>query len=178
MLHLLLLLLFPSVLLFSQPHIHSLLLSLCMCWHVFLPFCFVLNRFPNFLSSLVHWMAGKSSSLRFRVPAMPGWETGITRDPPVPLNIKSWTLCLPGIRRPRWLTCSRTRYKCTHRVPAMGEHRPSYTRTKKNGEWGGCQVNEKKKRKKIQVKIAKTNVRRNAGIVGKPCKLSPTVKFR
>ncbi len=48
------------------------------------PLLFCPHRSPNFLSSLVHWMAGKSSSLRFRVPAMPDWETGITRDPPVP----------------------------------------------------------------------------------------------
>lgn len=64
--------------LFSFPSFVFLYVLACLSFLLFS------HHSPNFLFSVVHWMAGKSSSLRFRVPAMPGWETGITRDPPVP----------------------------------------------------------------------------------------------
>ncbi len=172
MLHLLLLLLSPlfccSLNLIFIPFFVFVYVLACLS-----PLLFCPHRFPNFLSSLVHWMAGKSSSLRFRVPAMPGWETGITRDPPVPSTSspeRSASRASDG--RGGWHAAALD----TNAPPACQlwvNTDPSYTRTKKNGEWGGCQVNEKKKLKKYKLKIAKTNVRRNAGIVGKTMQTEP-----
>lgn len=108
---------------------------------VFLYACLSLPLFcshcsPNFLSSVVHWMAGKSSSLRFRVPAMPGWETGITRDLPVPSTSspeRSASLASDG--RGGWDTAT---------LDTNAPPRASYGWTltpaipgQKNGDWGG-----------------------------------------
>ncbi len=98
-------------------------------------FCFVLTSLLISCPLLVHWMAGKSSSLRFRVPAMPGWETGIMRDPPVPSTSSpersaSWASDALETNAP-----PRASYGWTPTPAIPGQ---------KNGDWGGCQVYEKK----------------------------------
>ncbi len=137
------------------------------------PLLFCPHRFPNFLSSLVHWMAGKSSSLRFRVPAMPGWETGITRDPPVPSTSspeRSASRASDG--RGGWHAAA-----LDTNVPPRASYgwtpTPAIPGQKKWGMGGVVKLMKKKNVKKYKLKIAKTNVRRNAGIVGKTMQTEP-----
>ncbi len=137
---------------------------LCVCWHVILSFCFVLTSLLISCPLLVHWMAGKSSSLRFRVPAMPGWETGIMRDPPVPSTSSpersaSWASDALETNAP-----PRASYGWTPTPAIPGQ---------KNGDRGVVKFMEKKVKQKYKLKIAKINMRRNAGIVWKTMQTEP-----
>lgn len=85
-----------------------------------------------FLSCGARGTSGKSSSLRFRVPATPDWETGTTRDPLAP-STSSPERSASRATGGRDTATLDTSASLQHRVPDMGEHRPQGI---KMGEWG------------------------------------------